>query len=248
MCIAAFGFGPNSDFRFAFAANRDELHARPTARADWWDELPDVLGGRDLTAGGGRLAIDREGRLAAVTNLPQVEPRPFPRSRGELVSEFLINGSSAAEFSAEFAAASDQFGPCNLLVWDGAELHYSGTGVASEELEPGIHALGNAPLRAEWPRARRAELGFRDALATADPESSLLELLADRSAAEVENPEAAHGRRRTEIFVSDPHYGTRSSTVVLISHDGNVVFTERSYGPDGQLTGTERQTFSTTSA
>ena len=66
MCIAAFGFGPIAGFRLAFAANRDELHVRPTARAAWWDEAPSVLGGRDLTAGGSWLGIDRRGRLSIV--------------------------------------------------------------------------------------------------------------------------------------------------------------------------------------
>lgn len=248
MCIAAFSFGPDSDFRFAFAANRDELHSRPTAAADWWQEQPDILGGRDLTAGGSWLAVDRQGRLAAVTNLPQTQPRAFPRSRGELVSGFLSDSSSAESFAAEFATASDQFAPCNLLVWDGAELHYAATGATRQKLEPGLHALGNAPLADEWPRARRAEHGFRHAIVQEDPEAGLLALLADRNGDTAKTFEGEPGRRRTEIFVADTHYGTRSSTVVLISADGDVTFTERSFGPDGQATGFERHTFSTVSA
>jgi uncharacterized protein with NRDE domain len=244
MCIAAFGFGSTPGYRLAFVANRDELHSRPTAKADWWEEAPDLLGGRDLTAGGSWLAIDRRGRLAAVTNLPQATPKQFPRSRGALVSGFLTNDDSAADFAAEFAANADQFGPCNLLVWDGDELHYATTGASSAQIEPGIHALANAPLGADWPRVHRAEQGLRDALNAEDTEMQLLSFLANGEAGDAEDSDAALARRRTEIFVHHPRYGTRSSTVVLITDDGNVVFTERSYASDAAPTGLERYTFS----
>ena len=90
-----------------------------------------------------------------------------------VVSGFLGGNSSAADFAAEFSAAADQFGPCNLLVWDGAELHYASTGAASSQIEPGIHALGNAPLGANWPRVLRAEQGLRDALDAGNPEAGI---------------------------------------------------------------------------
>ena len=65
------------------------------------------------------------------------------------------------------------------------------------------------------------------------------------AAGDVEDSDAALARRRTEIFVHHPIYGTRSSTVILISNDGDVVFTERSYGADAQPKGLERHMFST---
>ena len=229
--------------RLAFAANRDELHARPTLPASWWDDTPQVLGGRDLSAGGSWLAIDRRGRLAAVTNLPLPQPRRFPRSRGELVSGFLTGTESAAAFAAAFAATSNEFAPCNLLVWDGAEFHYAATGTASQALQPGVHALGNALLGAEGPRMQRAERGFRDALTSDDPEAGLLELLADRGSGPADATASDAKARHTEIFIEDPRYGTRSSTVVLISNEGSVVFVERSHGPDGRSTGLERHVF-----
>ena len=34
------------------AANRDEFYQRPTALADYWEEHPKILAGRDLKAKG----------------------------------------------------------------------------------------------------------------------------------------------------------------------------------------------------
>jgi uncharacterized protein with NRDE domain len=245
MCIAAFVFGSDSRYRLAFAANRDEVHSRATVQAAWWEDSPDVLGGRDRVAGGSWLAVNRRGWLAAVTNLPQSEPRTFPHSRGELVSGFLTGDGSAAEFATDFCDRSADFGPCNLLVWDGTELYYAATGLERRRLVPGTHALGNAPLGSDWPRVQKAEAGFTAALASADPEAALLTMLSDREAVVPDSADAALARRRTEIFINDARYGTRSSTVVLMTHEGAVTFVERGFGADGHTLGDARYTFET---
>ena len=227
-----------------FAANRDELHTRPTAAADWWPDAPTILGGRDLLAGGGWLAVDRRGRLAAITNLPQENPRKFARSRGSLVRDFLSSDQTAAKFAAGFAASSADFGPCNLLLWDGAEFHYAATGVAPMQLHAGVHAISNAPLGADWPRVRRAQESLSGSFGKSQPEASLLELLSKGAEAAAESADAALARRRTEIFITDAHYGTRSSTVIVLGADGRARFCERSFRADGQASGESSYAFS----
>ncbi len=49
-------------------ANRDEFYERPTAPADFWDDAPGLLAGRDLREGGTWFGITRRGKLAALTN------------------------------------------------------------------------------------------------------------------------------------------------------------------------------------
>ena len=44
-------------------------------------------------------------------------------------------------------------------------------------------------------------------------------------------------------FIVDDHYGTRCSTVLLVSRDGGAYFAERSFGPGGQLIGTVIERF-----
>ena len=80
MCLIVLAVGQHPDYPLVLAANRDEFHARPTAGAGWWEDRPDILGGRDLQAGGTWLALSRSGRLATVTNfrdakLPEAGPR-----------------------------------------------------------------------------------------------------------------------------------------------------------------------------
>src|SRR3954462_11440398 len=68
-------------------ALRDELTSRPfDDPGRWWPELPDVVGGRDRTAGGTWCATDvATGVTALVLNRPQKRPAdPGAASRGVL--------------------------------------------------------------------------------------------------------------------------------------------------------------------
>ena len=69
MCLVSVAFNAHPDYPLILIGNRDEYHARPSAAADWWDDPADVLGGRDLEAGGTWLAVNRQGRVGVVTLL-----------------------------------------------------------------------------------------------------------------------------------------------------------------------------------
>ncbi|MCP4236515.1 MAG: NRDE family protein, partial [Aestuariibacter sp.] len=68
MCLILIALQQHKDYPLVVIANRDEFYARPTRAAHWWDDEPDIFAGRDLTAGGTWLGINRRGRFAAVTN------------------------------------------------------------------------------------------------------------------------------------------------------------------------------------
>lgn len=55
---------------------------------EWWDG-GEILGGRDELAGGTWLACSRDGRVAFLTNVREVECLPDAKSRGDLPSRFL---------------------------------------------------------------------------------------------------------------------------------------------------------------
>lgn len=235
MCIATFALGSSADLPLVFAANRDEVHTRPTAEADWWADDTAVLGGRDLVAGGSWLAIDRRGRLAAVTNIPSNESHERPRSRGTLVRDFLTADASAADFVADVAAQAAEYSPFNFLAYDGHELHYVGTDSVPRQIEPGVHALSNASFGEDWPKIRSARAGLSESLEGDSLEVALFELLmqgADGTAKEV-----SRDQRRNKLFIKDPRHGTRSSTVVLLGADGTVRFAERSFTATGEPDG-----------
>lgn len=235
MCLVTFALASSAAYPLVFAANRDELHSRPTAPAEWWPEPASILGGRDLLAGGSWLAVDRRGRLAAVTNIPSDVVWENARSRGALVSDFLNGDRSAADFVASVAAEQDAYRPFNFLAFDGRELHFVGSGNAALQLEPGIHALSNAPLGADWPKISAARAGLTEILETEDLESALFALLA-RGTDDAPGPKDLLSRRAS-IFINDPRYGTRSSTVVLVSADGHVRLAERNFSAAGEPAG-----------
>lgn len=237
MCLIAVAWQVSPSYPLLVAANRDERHARPTAPARWWLDRPLVFGGRDLTAGGTWLAVDRRGRLAAVTNFRDGTPLAGLRSRGALITGFLEQRGSAADFEAAITPELREYGPFNLLLFDGVELRYVSNRAPARRLTPGIHALSNTALGNDWPKTRSAAAGMERALGAADPAEALLTLLAQRAPGD---PEETY---RSAHFIEGPVYGTRSSTVVLLDARGRLTFVERSFDAAARVTGEVRETF-----
>ena len=241
MCLAAFAVGVCEPWSLIVAANRDESHHRPAAAADWWVDPAGILGGRDLAAGGSWLAVDRQGRLAAVTNLPTGRERTFPGSRGHLVSDYLVSARSPEAFCNSLVSARERYGPYNLLTFNGERLCYATNGVAVRRLPAGIHVLSNAPMGTPWPKVEFAASRFasilRDQPTPGDLTRRLFEMLEYREPlAAGEAGEDLHWRTRA-VFALDERYGTRSSAVVLISRTGEVQLFERRFRPDGGCAG-----------
>ncbi len=243
MCLVVVSLEASERYSLIFCANRDERHARPSAAAGWWQDHPRVLGGRDLVAGGSWLALDRAGRLAAVTNFRTVDATAAPRSRGELVAGYVTGALSLDAYSAALHGRSAEYGPFSLLLLDGADLRYVSNRAPSARLGHGVHALSNAAYGVEWPKVRSARAGVEALLELRAPVDALFELLAERG------PEASgEGRYQTAHFIAGATYGTRSSTVVLVDRDRSVTFAERSFDAAGRISGEVRETFPLDSA
>lgn len=248
MCLIAAAWRCSERFPLVIAANRDELHERPTLMAAPWRDAPEILGGRDLLAGGGWLALSRRGRLAAVTNLRRGERVTAARSRGELVRDFLLDDASAPASAAAGLMHANDFGPYNLLLWDGDTLVHATNRpeAACAPLRAGLHGLSNGPIDADWPKVRRLKdrLGHWLGTVTADaaPDvAPLFSALADEQGApDADLPDTGLGldveRRLAPAFIRNPHYGTRASTVVLLDSAGHAQFLERSFAPGGDAT------------
>ncbi|HEX7237930.1 MAG TPA: NRDE family protein [Gammaproteobacteria bacterium] len=238
MCLIVVALGAAPRFPLIVAANRDELHARPTASAAWWRESPHVLAGRDLTAGGTWLALDRAGRFAAVTNVREPNRRAAARSRGSLVTDFFADLASAEDYSARAERDGAAFGPFNLFLYDGRELTFASNRAARARLGTGLHSFSNAPAGVEWPKTVGARAGVERLLRHAAPLEPLFDLLAERD----ESGSAEERNRRTH-FVVGPVYGTRCSTVVLFDAAGRATFVERSFDAAGRRVGEVHEVF-----
>lgn len=240
MCLVTTALGVSARYPFVLAANRDELHARPTLPAHWWEDQPHILGGRDRVAGGSWLAVDRQGRVACVTNFRERPSRPAPRSRGWLVRDFLSGRADAEQFAASLEPQAKHYGAFNLLLKDAVTLHYASNRATGVSLPHGVHVLSNARLGTPWPKIDAARRGMQAALDREDLTEALLELLAVRDAGGDPATFDPHARA---LFIEGAEYGTRSSTVILVSADQDVAFTERRFDAAGTVCGETRHAF-----
>ena len=243
MCLLVLAYGVDRDYPLIVAANRDEFHARASLDADWWPSDPDILGGRDLQAGGTWLALHRRGRFAAVTNFRDANTGDTRlRSRGHLVTGFLQSDREPLDYL--HGIDGELYAGFNLVVADGRSLAYSSNrGIEPAQLTAGIYGLSNAALDTPWPKVERSKMRLRALLesATASP-PELLELLGDRAkspAAKVESDglPLAQSRAITAPFFVLPDYGTRCSSIVRAHHNGRWDFLERRFDASGNPTG-----------
>ncbi len=206
MCLILAAWSVRPEHPLVVAANRDEFHARPAARAAFWADKPGILAGRDLEAGGTWMGVSRSGKFAAVTNYRGAHEPRAAESRGALVSRFLGNGETAASYVSRIDG--NAYSGFNLLACDGEELWaMSNRGGAPRRLAPGIYGLGNTLMDA--PEVDESKRRFCAALEAGVAVEPLFSVLA---AAKILNPA----------------YGTRCSTVSFGRR-----YAERSFAPDG---------------
>ena len=237
MCLVLFAYQPESEYPLVVAANRDELYARPAQSAHHWHESPQLLAGRDLSAGGTWLGVTSSGRFATVTNFAEEVSADKPRSRGQLTQSFLLSDTPAKEFAHRIDGT--QYRGFNLLVWDGLSLVYTSNRGITEDLQPGVYGLANAELGASWPKVENGVDALTQELSAGPHRDGLLRLLAD----DVVPPdqELPYRGRPIELerriaprFINGDEYGTRASTAVIFTKRA-IGFTEQEYGPDASV-------------
>ena len=99
MCLIVFAYNVHPSYRLILAANRDEFYERPSAPADFWEDQPQVLAGRDLKEGGTWLGVTKKGKFAAITNYrdPSSWKNDAP-SRGRLVSRYISGKQNPSNY------------------------------------------------------------------------------------------------------------------------------------------------------
>jgi len=243
MCLLLIAVQVHPGSPLILAANRDEFHHRPTRPLDFWLPQGGILAGRDLEAGGTWLGVSPDGRLAAVTNYrePDRQLAQAP-SRGHLVRDFLEGPYEADAYLARLRPVAAHYNGFNLILGRPARLvYFSNRAPQAQELAPGIHGLSNHLLGTPWPKIRRARRALARLIATpADlTVNALLGMLADTiTPPDSELPDTGIGleweRLLSSIFIRSPAYGTRSSSVIIVSSNGTWRFVEQTHEPESQ--------------
>jgi uncharacterized protein with NRDE domain len=210
MCLIAIAVHTSAHRPIVIAANRDEFYDRPTRALHLWDDDKNVAGGRDLRAGGSWLALTREGRFAAVTNIRGIDVSDA-RSRGELVGNFVRSNLDPLDYAQQIQPS--EYAGFHLIAGDRKRVAHVASDTPASLLPDGIFAVSNAPASIDWPKIALA----REAMAAALDHSpgqlidDLMRFLTTPRGGPIEQ----------EVFVSLPDrgYGTRSSTVIVISED-----------------------------
>lgn len=264
MCLAAWALGQSEQFPWLLASNRDESFERPASPMAWWRPTPlgpELLSGRDLSAGGTWMGLTRAGRLALVTNVrePGRQLTQSP-SRGALVVDWLQREQVLGEVQPVLQEPRNGFNlvslDLGLAPLNGKAAYgqwFSNRAPGPRLLVPGVYALSNAALDDPWPKVQSLKRSLGQAVASSMQrqelvDSLLLALANPHQAADDVLPRTGVPLERERLLspafiriassdLPPRVYGTRCSTVVVVErtalgHQLHVV--ERSFDATGR--------------
>ena len=250
MCILFIAVQQHPQYPLIMAANRDEFYARPTAESQFWAGHPHLLAGQDLQSGGTWMGINKDGHLAALTNFrdPSLVRDDAP-SRGHLVSDYLIK--PIANYREQLITHAQDYNGYNLLYGHWQSLHvYNNVSNQHVDLTPGVYGLSNAMLDTPWPKLSQGVEQLKQALdySETELENALFNVLSNESlAADHDLPDTGVGheieKALSSIFINLEHYGTRSSTILLIDNNSEVHWREKTYASDGNVLSQQQYRF-----
>ncbi len=240
MCLIALNWNPEHKYPLIMASNRDEYYARPTSKAHYWEDHPNIFGGRDRHAGGTWLAIGLQGRMAAITNFRELDTSG-ERSRGELITNFLAGKIPTEDYLQMVHDNRHYYAGFNLLLADGSHLwYYSNRQDVIRRLEPGLYGLSNGFLNTPWPKVRRLKKRLKKAIAAGAVSPHVcIDLLHDEKRPpddEIPNTgvDPVWERMLAPCFIRSPDYGTRNSTGLMLERDGTLHWHEQLYSEGGK--------------
>lgn len=240
MCLILFAYRAHPVYKLIVAANRDEFYKRATAPVHYWEDKPEILAGRDLEKMGTWMGVTTAGRFAALTNYRDPsEKTDGKHSRGELVANALNYKSDLNDYMQSLVENNDLYPGYNLLAGDVNELYYySNVGMRLRKVEPGIYGVSNHLLDTAWPKVQKGKDGMSDIITGkhGDWVENLLNLLKNTDQAEDELLPSTGvpfelEKMLSPMFIESKDYGTRSSTVLLMT-DQEVEYVERVFTGD----------------
>lgn len=238
MCLIGLHINDHPTYKLIVTANRDEFFNRPTKQASFWDDKPSILAGRDLLHMGTWLGMTKTGRFAALTNYRKLEDYDETKiSRGEIVPNFLTSRHDGDKYLHQLKREHYKYNGFNTIAGTVDQLYYYGNYQSDIiKLKQGTYGLSNHLLNTPWPKVTQIKTLLNDYVKTnnvLDPNELFSILNRSEMADDHLLPNTGIGiereRQLSPIFIKTDDYGTRSSTVILVTYDNNVQFIERTY-------------------
>lgn len=233
MCVAALAWDAHPDYLLVAIGNRDEFHDRPAAPLSRWDDGSGIIAGRDLRAGGTWLGVTEAGRFALLTNFRDPDGIRSDRpSRGSVVTDLL---------SQSEPRKADQMNPFNAVsaTRSAARFMTNYPAVECAAMTKGVMGISNGSIGRPWPKTLQLCDALHGWLASeSDVIPELFEALRQETPSPV-NPAPADGPHPdyAPVFIRNPVYGTRCSTVLAVRRDGQAAISERSFNAQGKDAG-----------
>lgn len=238
MCILFIAIQQHPQYPLIIAANRDEFFQRPTQASHFWPPAQYILAGKDLQAGGSWMGINKQGYIAALTNIRDPNRlRNDVRSRGELVLNYLQHPPANTEQQKRLQTGRLDYNGYNLLFghWQSLRV-YNNFSHQYHTLGDGVYGLSNADLNSDWPKVNRGIQALSEYCQSGEDlnHNRLFELLGDQQQAEehclpVTGVPWEWEKRLSAIFIRGEEYGTRSSTLLTIDSNNKVHWIERRF-------------------
>ena len=243
MCLITISYRQNPHYPFILIANRDEFYHRASSAMQYWQDYPQILGGRDLEKMGSWLGLSDSGRLCALTNYRcgKNTSQKFQTSRGDLVKNALLSTEPYPEFMSRLAGSQAYAGDY-LIGADSNGLYYTDNhspGKTYQTLDGGIYGLCNASLNTSWPKLSCAKAQLAELSQSSDIEiDQLKDLMSDRTLAkDIDLPETGISiqweRALSAQFIQMDQYGTRAKTIILQDRSGKTQICEIRYDHQG---------------
>jgi uncharacterized protein with NRDE domain len=240
MCLIFIALKNHPKYKLIVAANRDEFYHRKTAPAAFWEDHPEILGGRDLEAFGTWLGMTKSGRICMVTNFRDPKNiNPKAPSRGKLVTDFLLDSISGEKYLKKVEAQAKKYNGFSLIAGTVDSLYYlSNYKEGIIILNSGLFGLSNHLLETPWPKVEKGKNEIQHLLKSPSIKpADLFRILQDDTLPSDEKlPDTGVGldleRTLSSAFIKSPGYGTRSSTVIMVDFANQVSFSERVFDPE----------------
>lgn len=241
----------DAQYPFVLIANRDEAYERESAPIHQWEDMPNIIGGRDLKAGGTWLAISKEGKFAALTNQPFTNHEPVDlTSRGALITNFLKSDIHAIDYAKQLRENRLRYDGYNLLFGTLDDLYlYDNVLDEFKAFGQGIHSVSNT--KDDLSKFRQSESEHKVSLMIDDENKPDVDELISLFQDTTPNPEfnlfpeqldKDFAKRSSSIFIrNNKEFGTVSTTALIVDKAGNVQMKEVRYNPEEVSLVTEEQ-------